>query len=228
MSKNTFGGINGTQVNKVGSVVGYKFRGEQVYRGYQKKVANPRTTAQMLNRARFGSLSSFLREVSVPINWGYEKVAKGTKWSPRNFAYRTNYPVVFPGSTDEVDLTRVIMSKGNLLNPQLGEADFSTARNVRIPITSSPYAAATNALIDFVIVVYAPELKEVVVGTSNLATDVQGLSANVSVPASFTGQTVLVWAFIRARQSDIEDPTYGLIEKLSVSDSVFLDAGEIS
>lgn len=227
MSKNTFGGINGTQVNKVGSVVGYKFRGEQVYRGYQKNVANPRTTSQVMFRERFGNLSEALRLFSVPVKMGFEKVAKGTKWSPRNYAYRVSYPQVFTAGSAVLNFEEFVLSRGNVINPAFGQLDFSTAGNIRVPVTSSPYGTTTNGLLKVVLVAYNIEEKEVCFGMSSLATDVQGLSANLSVPSSWSGRAVLVWAFVVADASDIEDPTYGLIEKLSASDSVYLGSGGV-
>lgn len=112
MSKNTFGGINGYQKNKVGSVVGYKFRGEQVYRGYQKNVANPRTTAQVATRNRFAAVSDMIRDYAGVFNVGFANVAKGTMRSPRNAAFKANYHEVLPPTGTNISLDKIIFAVG--------------------------------------------------------------------------------------------------------------------
>lgn len=54
-------GVFGQWRNKVGNVVGRVLQGQQIYSIYQPVVANPRTTAQESNRAKFRILAQFFK-----------------------------------------------------------------------------------------------------------------------------------------------------------------------
>lgn len=56
-------GILGGFTGKVGNVVGYRSRGEWLYRQYQKNVANPKSPKQKVNRFIFASLGKEVKAV---------------------------------------------------------------------------------------------------------------------------------------------------------------------
>lgn len=56
-------GILGGFSGKVGNVVGYRSRGEWLYRQYQKEVFNPKSTKQEANRLQFATLGKELKAV---------------------------------------------------------------------------------------------------------------------------------------------------------------------
>lgn len=226
MSKNTFGGINGSQKNKVGSVVGYKFRGEQVYRGYQKNVANPRTTAQVNNRTRFAKLSSFARVLSVPINIGYAMSAKGTMMTPRNMQMSENKGRFDVGGN--MDYMRVTIAKGNLLRPAVRFSTPGEAYQVTLAVNNSPYATGSNSTTDklrIYYVVFCPSMGGVVVANQNLQSTITTGSITVTCPESWLGEFVKTWMFVCAKDDDIEDENYGFIARGTCSDSIY--TGEI-
>lgn len=228
MSKNTFGGINGFQKNKIGSVVGYKFRGEQVYRGYQKNVANPRTSKQVNARKDFGETSSLMRLFSRAIVDGLTKAAAGTMLSPRNLAMRLNKDVVTvnPASgISNVDYTKVVLAKGNLLAPTFGRIDLSTPQTIIIPVTDTPYQlpADMRQFYGMEFVVICPTLKRVLRSSKGL-NDINNGNVDVEIPSSFNGLEVSVYGFARWNGEDV--PEY-VIGKGDVSDSQYLGTGEV-
>lgn len=228
MSKNNFGGVNGFQNNKVGSVVGYQRKGEQVYRGYRKNVANPNTQPQQRARGRFGAMSSFLRLMAVPVAYGYGLAVKGTKYTERNMAMKNCWPALSgSGPIPTIDYSKIKLSKGNLNTPLIGRLDMSTANNVRIPIPSGVYDTYTREHMTLVCVVYCPAIEQIIVERENYANVVTGASANVQVPTAWNGLEVYVWVYLGALNGDIEDQMYGFIPNRSVSDTVFAGSGEI-
>lgn len=229
MSKNNFGGINGFQNNKVGSVVGYQRKGEQVYRGYRKNVANPNTQSQQRARGRFGTLSSFMRIMAVPVAYGYSLAVKGTVLTERNKAMKENFAALAgSGATPSIDYSKVKLSKGNLNMPMLGRLDLNTPNNIRIPVPSGVYDTYTCEQLILMCVAYCPSFNEILIEQANYSNAVTGASANISTPASWGGLEVYVWAYLGAFNGDIEDQTYGHIPARSVSDTVYVGSGELS
>lgn len=228
MSKNTFGGINGFQKNKIGSVVGYKFRGEQVYRGYQKNVANPRTTKQVNARKDFGETSSLMRLFSRPIVDGLTKAAAGTMLSPRNLAMRLNKELVTVNPASGIsttDYTKLVLAKGNLLAPVFGRIDLTTPQTVTIPVSDLPYTltAELQELYGMEFVVVCPTLKRVVRSVKHIS-DINTGNVSVAIPSSFNGLDVWVYGFARWFG---EDEAEYVIGKGDVSDSKFIGTGEV-
>lgn len=228
MSKNTFGGINGYQVNKVGSVVGYKFRGEQVYRGYQKNVANPRTTAQVRNRTKFSNLSTLLRQMSTVIRAGYFTNAKGTKWSQRNLAYKTNYPLVYESAASITpDYSHMYVSKGNLSNVVFGRLDFTDPSGVSVAVSGVPYEGSVASSMEVWFVLYSPTLKAVLVKQVQMSTAGTAGTISIEVPTAWLGLEVHAWGFVQYVGASVEDADYGTLVQSSTSDSQYLGTGEI-
>ena len=89
MSKN-YQGILGPQIGKIGPVVGYRWKGRDVYRGHVKYKKNPRTAAQELVRARFRLISNIARAFSPALNFGYAYLANSLQVSPRNVFTKNN------------------------------------------------------------------------------------------------------------------------------------------
>ena len=174
MSKNTFGGVNGFQKNKVGSVVGYKFRGEQVYRGYQKNVANPRTVRQQKARIKFSEDSAIMRMARSAVNKGYMLAASGTRMSPRNMAMRDSHGAF--SVSDQLEVTVAYndlhFSKGNfdglLVGRATSEAQIMTVvvNNFMDPSSTASQAVCANA--ELYLFVYVPAAKRGVVVKGSL------------------------------------------------------------
>ena len=61
-------GIHGGFTGKVGNVIGYQYRGKQVYRSMPTSVANPKTEKQRGNRERFSWVTPnvALRQAQCP------------------------------------------------------------------------------------------------------------------------------------------------------------------
>lgn len=227
MSKNTFGGVNGSQINKVGSVVGYKFRGIQVYRGHQANVANPRTVRQLTMRARFALLSVFQRTMAPVINLGFAKSAKGTLRSPRNLAFHENYAAV-SGTAESpvIDYSNVKLASGNISNPIYGRINTTTPNEVSVKVSGNPYDSTVAENLDVMLVVYCPSLGQMRMSSDTLSNVLTSTAIAVSTPAEWNGLMVHAWAFVRVANS-YESPTYGNFELGAVSTSNYAGSGEI-
>lgn len=71
----------GTAARSVGDVVMYRREGSQVSRVRVRKVANPRTDAQSLQRAAFSPVAKFFSPLAVVLERAFEGVSKSRSYS---------------------------------------------------------------------------------------------------------------------------------------------------
>ncbi len=79
-------GANGSFSGKVGSVVGYQWRGINVMRSLPKKSTKPRSEKQLANEMRMKLAMSFLSPITGLIRAGYQGAADGLPMTPFNIA----------------------------------------------------------------------------------------------------------------------------------------------
>lgn len=77
------GGLLGSSRNRVGSIVTYRLKGQDVARSLAANVSNPRTRAQMEQRVRLANLVSFYR-ANKPWMDGLAFSARPQQWSDYN------------------------------------------------------------------------------------------------------------------------------------------------
>ena len=102
-------GVMGTFANKVGIVVGRKWRNLDVMSAYQPKVFNPKTKKQVEQRQRFGAASKLARGMKLGLAYGFAGVAAGTKSPARSRFVQANIKAIefsYPDTT-EIDYTMV-------------------------------------------------------------------------------------------------------------------------
>lgn len=112
------GGFNGT----TGSVVGASWKGIAYMRGKAQSIKNPRTTAQVDNRTKFGVLSDLMSKAKIAIDNGFLGVA--LKKSPFNCAVQENMKS-YVDSELPLDLSELQFSNGGMLPFVTGSASLS-------------------------------------------------------------------------------------------------------
>lgn len=184
----------GTFENKVGIVVGRKWRNLDVMSAYQPKVFNPNTKKQVEQRQRFGAASTLARGMKLGLAYGFAGVAAGTKSPARSRFVQANIPAIeftFPDAID-IDYTMVKVSDGSHMNATYGTP--SSTQPLQIDLTySMSYVEGFSKEDDNVFMVaYNPADKNCVI--ANARANAGTLS--VMVPNSWNGETVHVWAFV--------------------------------
>lgn len=216
-------GVMGTFKNKVGIVVGRKWRNLNVMSAYQGDVKNPNTSKQQIVRMKFGTLSSLAAAFSKAVHYGYAGVSAGTKVPQRCAFIKQNYEgdvveVTLPDTID-VDYTLMQVSKGSHMEPSFGIAKFDEPLTVAVDFSYDVIPDFSKATDKVYLVVYNIEDGRVVMS--------QGLasahSISCTVPSSWNGETVHVYAFVI--DGDVEGlPT----DPSQVSNSHYIGSGSIS
>lgn len=187
-------GVMGTFRNKVGIVVGRKWRTLDVMSAYQPKVFNPRTKKQVEQRQCFSAASTLARGMKLGLAYGFAGAAAGTKSPARSRFVQANIPAVeftWPDTID-IDYTMVKLSDGSHMNATYGTP--ASTQPLQIDLTfSMPFIEGFSREDDNVFMLaYNPEDRNCVMvsGRANSG------ALHATVPSSWNGETVHVYAFV--------------------------------
>ena len=200
-------GVLGAFSGKVGTVIGTSWKGIAIIRGIAASIANPRTPAQLEQRARFSLVGKFLRTLTAFLRIGFKSAA--LKMSAFNAAMAYNVKNAVTGIYPDLDLdyTKLRVTQGNLpgaLNPA---AVSVVAATVDFTWEDNSLDAETMANDKVVLLVYNPSKGQSVNAIGNM-TRVDG-AQSVVVPDSFSGDEVQCYiSFINANESVVSDSLY--------------------
>lgn len=109
-------GANGGFSGKIGSVVGYQWRGINVMRALPKKSTKPRSEKQLANETRMKLAMSFLSPLTGIIRVGFQQAAEGLPMTPFNIALSYHKKHAIGGVYPELffDYSKAKISTGSL------------------------------------------------------------------------------------------------------------------
>jgi len=114
-------GANGSFIGKVGSVVGYEWKGVAVIRGLPKvnKHRKP-TVLELANRHKMRLIQAFLQPALPFVRLGFSLEAKSRNISAFNAAMSYNKKYAFIGEYPDlsIDYYKTLLSTGSLAKPQ--------------------------------------------------------------------------------------------------------------
>ncbi len=204
MSKMSMGYL-GSQIGRLGTAVGSRWKGRDVMRAYQRYVSNPKTTAQQTNRAKFAILGSMASAVRYAALVGMGQTAKELRLTECNVFLKENYGNVIALSPSDitVNYSAITLTKGKLPEASFGAVDFGTGSHLHIEAviadggSDQPGAKATD---DIYLFAYCPDKGQ---GVLSSATPRTSDKVSVNVPASWDGMDVHVWGFaVGAKDGD--------------------------
>jgi hypothetical protein len=180
-------GILGGFARKVGTVVGFHWKGKSVMRSLAVSVSNPRTEAQIKQRSNFKTASQFLSVVLPAVKLGWSDVKK---MSPSNAALSYMLKNSFnPDGT--IDFAKVKLSKGHHIPINSSTIGFESPVYYNYIEFSKPDGVADNDLI--CCIVYNEDRKE---ATLNSVTAIYGIVPCPRPSNWITGDKVFVWCFV--------------------------------
>lgn len=109
-------GLFGKNSGRVGGVVYSNYRGEQIVRSYQPKVANPNTAKQVAQRAKFKLLSQLASVLKRELNASY--ISEQRKLTSRNMWIKNTFrKVVYADNTATLPIEDIVLtnSKDNAI-----------------------------------------------------------------------------------------------------------------
>ena len=152
IKKGILGGFSG----KVGNVVGSSWKGISYMRSLAQSVKNPRTEAQLKQRGKFALVLSVLKPMTDFIRIGWKQQAN--KQSAFNAATAHTLANAVSGTYPdyEIDLSKVLVSKGTLTMPANGNATLN-AGNITITWDDNSTSGSAKTTDKTLIVVLNPD-----------------------------------------------------------------------
>jgi hypothetical protein len=184
IKKGILGGFSG----KVGTVIGGNWKGIDYMRGKAASISNPKTEAQLDQRARFGAALAFLQPMTPFIRVGFKNFAIKMTAFNSAMSYNLNNALIGAYPDYSIDYANALVSRGSLagaLNPAAesanqGEVTFGWDDN----------SVEGNARpTDLAMLLVLNPIKKEAVYITNGAARTEG-SQTLSVPASYSGDAV--------------------------------------
>jgi len=200
-------GILGGFSGKVGTVIGATWKGISYMRGIAASVTNPRTPAQLNQRAKFATALRFIQPLTPFLRVGFKNYAVGMTAFNAAMSYNLQNAVTGIYPTYEIDYSKALITRGNLpgaLNPAV-----TASSTGKIHFTWEDNSSDTNAMSTdkVLLVVYNPIRNQAITIVAG-NTRVSG-SQTVTVPASFTGDEVQCFiAFQDANQFELSNSQF--------------------
>ena len=186
-------GILGPFRGKVGSVIGYSWRGKELMRGLPKETTTAATAAQLEQRAKFSTVIKFLTPIKgiVGAYFGKEQKSK----SPFNLA--TGYHLdeaLLPGPDDSwlIDYPKVLISRGDLRGVDNPVLTAGAANEINLTWTDNSGQASADATDQLVAVAFCTEMGEFVQFNPAAATRADA-AVTLTIPGYLSGTLAEVW-----------------------------------
>lgn len=200
------GPVASTFSGRVGNVVGAKLKGgEYVTRSYQPSVKNPNTLRQRVSRLRMSTAAKIAAGLAPAIQAGFGKAAGSTRMYPRNMfvrdlvKYGENTPLHVVNETAEIEYSALKVSEriGISTVPSVSAPSFEEPMHVSMTVTAQPVIDVLPAgKMGIVVVVYSPTVEASVIDMVDAP--VEGTATvDIALPASFSGESVHVYAFYK-------------------------------
>lgn len=203
IKKGILGGFSG----KVGTVIGGNWKGIDYMRSKAASISNPKTEAQLDQRARFAAALYFLQPLTAFLRVGFKNYA--VKMSAFNSAMSYNLNNALSGVYPEyfIDYPSALVSRGRLpgaLNPGVqstipNQVDFTWQDN-----SLDSIASPTDQVL--LVVLNSTKQKAItLIGGSERSTG----SQSIEVPSTFAGDEVHCYiGFQNATQSILSNSVY--------------------
>lgn len=215
------GGILDEYKNKVGNVVGRRWRNLDVMSKYQPNVKNPNTDKQKIQRMKFKTLSQLAKAFRIPLAISMAGVAAGTKNPVRGQFITRNMQVVdvtLPNTID-VDFDMLEVAAGGYVEAAFGSPQFDDPLKVSVAFAYDVIPDVTSGDDMVHLVVYNPAANMALESTAKASAH----AVDLVVPNSWNGETVHVWGYTVAAEAG-NRPT----SPSQVSPSHYIGNGSIS
>ena len=189
-------GITSGFIGKLGNVVGFNWKGQNIQRAHTVSASKARTKEQTLHRARFALITHAGGDLYEAIYAGFRFAARNRRTTQNGLFVKENLKNVL-GDVPELlnlDYEHLQLSMGNLLGVEFGEAVVN-GNVLSVSITEANLDDRRVGEKDHVyLVAYCPELhnsKCMAVATRDEESEI-----SLTMPAKWTGKRVYAYAFV--------------------------------
>ena len=214
-------GVLGPVSGKVGNVVGATWRGIDYLRILPANVHNPRTPAQTSQRAKFLLTLRFVQPLLDFVKIGYKGYAVGMSAYNAAMSYIVKNAVIGEYPDQEIDFSKVLVSRGNLRGVVAATATSPEARKIQVTWEDNSELGGASPNDTAIVVVFNGEKMDV---SRSLEAGVRSDGqAEITLPTAYVGDTVQVFLAF----TSISDHFYSG-NRDTISNSVFAGSVVVS
>ncbi len=179
---------------KVGTVVGFYWKGKPVMRGYKRFFKDAHSEAQMVVRLRFAAINSLAVAFKSAADLGFNHRAASHGNTELNNFVQLNWDAITADNTAAVDVeySDLVVSYGSLPQVHFSPASYQTPQTVEANFAAIGEASGASDSDRVYLFVYNPSQNIGILSDGALRSS-QKVTA--TLPASWSGESVHVWGF---------------------------------
>lgn len=212
-------GILGEFWNKVGTVVGRKwYRGKFAMASYAKRVSNPNTEAQQIQRARFAAAGEIATAMLAGLNIGLLGQRKRRVSTAIGEFVKLNLPAITAADPEmvSVDYAGIVVATGHGTPVQFNTLDTTNPMQVGTTFDSLSEYPFADDNDEVYVMVYCPDAQQAVL---SMPTNRSVGRIAIDVPSFWTGMKVHAWGWTVGG---------GIDNKGRISRSSYIGTGTVS
>lgn len=192
-------GANGGFRGKTGSIIGSSWKGIDYIKGLSKKRTKAATEEQLIQQARFYTMTKFLMPIAPILRVGFGQI-NADRMTPTNVALQVNIDQAVQGAYPNfvLDYEKILISSGSYIGGGTTTAAVSSG-SLWVdwdPSLSVLYQSKADDLV--YVLLYQPEKNEFMTA-SVLPTRVEA-AVEIIIPAHLLGGKGHVWIFFADRK----------------------------
>lgn len=199
-------GITGPFIGRVGTVVGYMWKGRNCMRSYVAHIHYPNTAEQQLERNWFVNMVRFASSARQALKLGLREKAAAAGMTEGNFFVMMN-KAFFVRSDGQVnvDYSRLKIASGSAADVYFHPARFEENEVVTVDFEKNSMSLRASGDDSVYLYIYAPGLGE---GCLSAPAPRRSKKVSVSLPQWWAGQEVHVYGFVVDKEGRPSLSTY--------------------
>jgi Family of unknown function (DUF6266) len=199
-------GINGPFSGKVGTVVGYTWKGKAVIRSLPKKRTRPLSPLQLQQHAKFSLMNKFLNPLLSLLNVTYNPVAVQMTGFSKAFSYNVKNAFAASQTGLAINYPMVLLGRGDLPNASSPSAQSLNSGELVFNWTDNTGTGQARATDKLYIAAYCEELNNWIASKTETTRSAGTFTLKLGL---FKGKPVQTYiGFITADGKDVSDSAY--------------------
>lgn len=192
---------------KVGTVVGFFWKGKPVMRGYKRFIHDRQSEAQMLVRLRFAVISGLSVAFKAAADLGFQLRAMSRGNTELNNFLQLNWNNVSANNEAEVsiDYGALVLALGSLPGVFFERANYDTPQQVQVAFAPNGAAGGASDNDKVYLFAYSPSLNN---GVLSHGDSRDSGRATLTLPAAWSGESIHLWGFVVGTDGTPSHSTY--------------------
>ena len=199
-------GFNGPFIGKLGTAVGYMWKGKACVRSYRKEIAYPNTLGQQRERDWFVGMVRFASKAASALKLGFGRCAAEHRMTEGNYFVRCNKQHFHTvDGRMEVDYEQLKLSSGPAVDVYFKSPRFEEGETVVVDFEKNALPLHASGSDQVYVYVYAPSHES---GILSAPVERRSKTMRMRLPEQWAGTEVHLYGFVVDRDGRPSESTY--------------------